>query len=797
MHTFSASELRGLIGQMKNRELQEPSTEKRLLEYGETEEGIEMIFYAIQVEDSIGRFFCLLVLQKAIRSLMGKGEGPLDRMISGIENIVEKRRDSTERMEVKRLSALYSTLALLLWPVKMERFIEKLSGLLQEKKVLGIEILKNFLSQSTDSLEITEERRYELRKSLSLISYELFVLAVKGYDVKEVVNVLTSMCRLNIASPDALIMLFRSSPEFVEEISELIGEISTESKGELFEVLSQYLYETYIRMREKQQETVQEVIECAVSFGNQAIPKVMNNGMYDQVLREILRDSVHGLKDLIDGDAILGSLKIFTSRAKGFLIQKNGNISPREHAETEEEIQVVLGKSPVEMLLSLCNLHEATGSVSNDAIIRTLDLIADTFPCLITEFLSRFHESIPVHASEAFLKKSLVSIPFTTSYLLLKQSVIRKEYDPEIIKRADLRTGKECAVMKECLEAMDKSGLLDPNLVLFVYERAIEISGYYSLDLAVTCGVLLKRKDLILHTMQGFEGKGVAAFVSAVNKCPEVIQEIFPHFQEYFLKKEGDITNEVDAITKVLMQSSKPVGKVSGTGISVQCKGIDALEIFGVPVLEKIYSKIEHGSFFEIKKITKMLPYLLGKPHTSFIWKLWERMKREIDLQMESGDYKEDGNIHSVISNISSECTAEETEILYEIVQSGEYTTKGVFIGIKAILEHCKGMEKEADIERACVIMLLSIYGKYTEESIRAVVVGVLSETPQRISIIEQIYGVSLSDVHAEKEKRPAMKRALRRLEGTKEKQGALFRKEQKPKAQQEDRWSDIVTPFN
>ncbi|OAG31884.1 hypothetical protein NEDG_00359 [Nematocida displodere] len=803
MQSFSVTELRELIGLAKTGGNMTSALETRLLGFLDNQEGIGSIFQTIEVEDALGRFYSLLLLQKGISPMQQRGsEEELDVFIEKVEHLLDVGVGTNDRMEMARVSALYSSLALLFWPVKMARFVERVSGLLSQRQRLGFEILKNFLGQVADSLEITEERRYELKKHIGAAINALFLLVLQEFSKDQCIEVLAIMCRIGIASEECLKRVFVDGFGFTEGVSELISELSLDSTSELFGAIADFLYKNYRELKQSEMEALEALVECASSFGHQSLPKCMGTGSFDLLLREILCDSIHELKDIIEGETVLAALKVYVSRAKGYLLQKNGTLTPPAQAspgmqgpgESAEDMGVVLGENPGQMLLTICSLHLSLGAASNDFIVRALDMVGTAFPVAVTEFLSAFNESIPTHACEALLKRAVAPVYLSSAYLNLRQTVIRGEYSTEAVKDVDLRTGKECAAVKDCLEGAEKQGRLDLSVVMQVYEKAIEVSGYYSLDLAVTCAVLLGRKDLVLHTMQGFEGKGVAAFVSAITKCPEIVGEVFGEFQRYFLEKEGDLTNEIDAISKVLSQGSAPSRSGSGKG---SVPGIDATELLGQPIIEKIFSKIDQGTFLELKKIAKILPNLTGTIHTAFIHRIWSRIRRDSEQQLATGDYEHNADIQQLLDRVTAECVADEVSVLYEIVGQGDFPIRGMFLGIKRVLETGRESAHQMQIESAVVNMLVSIYVNNSEETVRASVVGLLTEKPERISLMESIYHVSLSEVQNVKEKRGAMKRALRRIEGMKEKQGAILPKTINKAISSEDRWTEVSTPFS
>jgi len=794
MHNSNTSTLRRTIGTLKKNGSPTNTQENQLMSYLDTEEQIDLIFQSVREEDSLGRFYCLVLLQKAVGLVGSRTEGELDRFIGKTKRMIEEGVGSGSEVEMRKTAALYSSLAVLYWPIKLLDFVRTISALMEMKNRLGVEIFEQFLSQVTDSLEITEERRYELKKNISPVVNELFLQGVKNFSKDELIGALTWMCRLNVALETTLGVFFKDWFMFREEVAVLIGELSIASGTKLFENVSEYLWRSYAEMKKKSPELVSLLLECASSFGNQANPKVMGSGSFDLLMREGVFDSAHELRDLIEGEVVLGILKTYTSRMKGYLMQKNGKLEPKRKIEEQEDVVMALGANPARFTFALSELHASPGFSSNDMVLRTLEVVGASFPQFTTEFLMEVHENIPQGVSETLLKYALAPVAFTSAYLALRQSIHRKEYSESAVRRTELKTGKECGAVKEALEELQREGRLDPGLVMDVYRRAMEISGYYSLDLAVECGALLGRKDLVLRTMQGFEGKGVAAFVAAITKCPEVVAEVFEQFQRHFLNKENDLTNEIDAIAKILQQNSVTKLKSSGTKMSAVPQRADAVALLGRAIVEKIFSKIEEGSFHELKKIAKIVPYLVEGVHSAFIYRLWGRLKKEIEKQNESGDYSKNGDIQSVLQAISSECAVEEASVLYEIVELGEYPVRGVLSGIRAILESGSAVQLPNQIEPALVSMLVAIYTAHSEENIRATIAGLLSDTPERIAIMENMYSISLAEVQSSKDKRAAMKKVLRRVEGMKEKKGAILQKA--PKRIPDDRWSEMATLF-
>jgi len=798
------TEVQEIIGALKKGGTPSMQETEKLLGYLESERQMDAVFAALYEEDAIGRVYCMMLLQKGIQKVQSRSIEELDRYIQKIEQVMDTVAQSREGVEKNKMGAVYATLAVLYWPVKVERFVERAFGLVRAKNKLGMEVVRNFLAQVADSLEITEKRRYELKKNIKPIASELVQAIAESFGMKEVTEVLTWMCRIKIAREEVLSRYFAQQTEFTVEVGVLVREVSVDTNTALFETIGAYLSQHYSAAKQREREAAGMVLECAAVYGAQSGPKTMQAGTYDVLLREAIYDSVHDMKDAIDREVVLSVLKTYTMRAKGYISHRNkgagthteGN-SVQSEGRREEEVRVVLGSNPALFLASLCNLAVCVGVESNDAIVRALDVIGGHFAHLCTEFLAQYSESIPVSASEALLKHAVCRIAFTSPYLLVKQSVLRREYDEEAIRRVDIRTGKECNTVKECLEEMYKEKRASAELIMDVYRRAMEIGGYYSLDLAVTCGVLLERKDLIMQTMQGFEGKGIAAFVAAISRCPEVIKDMFEQFQQYFVQKEDDLAGCISAIVKILEHNSAAQKTKNKDGaVKVCIAHVDAVEMLGRPVTEKIYNRVETGTLQEVKKIVKLLPYLLGDVHSAFVHKLWSRAKREIEYEAYTRNYTHNGDVQTVVQHIAVECSANEVGVLCDIVESEECTARSTLTGIRKVLDTCAESRYSAEVQRTAVRMLVAMYVTHTEESTRTQIVGMLSESAERVMLMESMYEIDLSEVHSakEKEKRVVMKKALRRIEGMKEKQGALLHKVRK--STEDDRWADMAPLF-
>ncbi|KAI5181904.1 hypothetical protein NEOKW01_2060 [Nematocida sp. AWRm80] len=809
MNTYTVSELRRLLNLIKTGAISVQSSNSYLMPFIETESRVEIVFNTLLEEDSTGVFYCMILLQNSIKN--NRTEEELDDFVCKIERIMEMDV-CKNKVQIKKLASIYATLALFYWPVKINNFLKIINGYLNASSIFGVEVLTNFLDQVNNSLEITEERRYELKKSLSAIATDLFNILLNKYSISDLINVIILMSRLGIIKDDLIVEIFKRNIEFTPETSELIKELAMGNDSELFKILSQYIFEVYKKEKTHGEiDDLDDVLECIFSIGDQTIPKYATGEVFDELLRIVLYDSVaEREKENMSSEVLLRILKVFISRVKG-RVQTISNTSTSrgqgyghndsQRTERPEEIKAVLGNSPSEMFLSLCNLHLSLGTVANDTIVRCIRVFASVFPQFTTEFLEQFNTNIPLHISEALLKHATRIVRFTQPYLILKQSAQLGEYDIGSLLSLELKTSKECMAAKDVLEEMKKKGIQDPNVVLEIYKKALELSSYYSLDLAVSCGVLLEDKQLILHTLQDFQGKGMAAFVSAISKCPEVVSELFGSFQVYFLEKQGDLTNEIDAITKVLEQSKRPaLSKDTPTSASLKVPAVDAIEILGKPVIGKIFSSIGTSTFHALKKITKILPFLLESTvHTAFITSIWQRIKKELEKQLSTGDYENNNDIQTILNAITATCTfPEEAPLMYEIVEKDEYPIRGVLTGIKKLLESSKGSQHQREIEVAVINMLVAIYIKNTEESTRATVAGLLSETPERLTLMESIYQIDLSEVKAVKEKKAAIKRVLRRIEGMREKHGAILQKPTTHTPQtEENRWTDISTPFN
>ncbi|KAI5184939.1 hypothetical protein NEHOM01_0490 [Nematocida homosporus] len=770
MQSFTISHLRMLIGALKNGSSPSSTAEDLLLQYTKSDQTILLLFQAVKEEDQLGQFYALLTLQKTLQTPDRLSEPSLDLFINQVEELLFCCLDS-DRLVSVRLAALYATLGLLYWPVKPSGFISRIKDLISRGQPIGAEVLGQFLAQAVDSLEITEERRYELKKALHGPADDLFGLVANQCTTETALSILVWLARLGSASAVALEAFFSTKPAFSGLVAELISEISVPANSQLFRVISAYLLTAY-----DLKPSAGLVVACA-SLGNRALPKCMQKGAFDDLLRQILSEvstgslGVVGLvgvegeslsldtsaaeEEGVGAAAVLDLLKVFAARARGFLLRVE---------ETQESIAMVLGGKPGEFFIALSNLGLKIGAGANDTIARTVDLLAESLPYLATDILLRFHTELPIPVAEVLIKRALVPAPLTSPYLRLKQALVRGEDQEAALSSASLSTAKECAAARECLLAMSAAGTLTPALLQAVYQRAVS-GPSHAMDLAVSAAVLMNRPDLVALTMKDFQAGGLAALVAAAQRCPGLLTEVFPRFITYLTSQSGEMIGVIDTAAKVL-----------------EAIGGDAEQVLGMPALQCIYARISSGSLSEVRKITKLLARLSGSAQHAFIREIWSRLRAE----EENNDGIVSSEMQRIAVVVASACSPETAGVLWEMASTGACPVRSLLVGIKEVLKQSSTEE----IQQAALSTLVSLYTEHSEESLRASIAGLLSEQPERIQRLEMMYGISLQDVQAATEKRAAMKRALRRIEGLREKAGALFQRVQAPEAVEDPRWS-------
>lgn len=772
---WSTINLRRIIDSLKEKASKEGQA--MLLTYLETEERIKMVFEKIKEEDSMGRFYCMVLLQKSLAQ--NRTQDELDRFLDSLQNMMNTVQ-FTSSLEISKAGAVYSTAALFYWPVRMPFFMDTVRSFILNRNVLSISILRNFLQLISDSLEITEERRYELKKSFRKVENEILILLYQHSTVVELLEVLLLMNRIDILNENIVVTLFKNieaadSPT-KNALDVFVNNISINGNSNVFFVILSYLY------RSNNSVSV-PFIENNISIVDSADKEIAG------IVYKILTNTFIRI-DSLSPSEIDSLLKVYLKLLKIYPKHFGKDLSAIVPARYDIFVMSVVS------VVNKIEKEEEEHKSIHDTATGIFSTLSEGMKEANTEMFRKYYQSIPVNLSEVFIKNLICPVYTGHAYLDLKQSCIFKDYAGMVqnIGKIEMKTSKECHAVKEAIDALVSHSYMREEEAIYVYNRCLSINNYYSIDLAVSIGIILKRDDLIVGTVQGFKGKGVVGFISIVEKCKRLVFGLFPQFKEHILTKDGDMVGEIDAVGKILEAET---GRNSPAGKGEKEKSrANAMGVVGREIVEKIFLRIDTGSIMEIRKISKILPYLEGRIHEVFLQKIWLRMKTEIDRQVATGDYESSMSVQSIVASVASECrTAEEAQILYAIVESEEYSGRSVLVGVKKILEGSKESAYFMQVLSAMISVLVSIYVTHSDENTRATVVGIIIDKEERIQAMERVYQIDLSEVYAAKEKRAVMKRVLRQIEGMNEKQGALLKKPKKQEGE-EDKWADITTPF-
>ncbi|KAI5135277.1 hypothetical protein NEAUS06_1444 [Nematocida ausubeli] len=769
----SLSNLASIIGVLKKNAT--PQEQEKLLPYIENSDRLNMVFQRLQEEDSLGRFYCLILLQKSLG--MQRTEYDLDEFLSKIQYLMESI-NFTSSVEISKMASLYSTAALFYWPVKMPHFIGTLYSLIMNRSNLCMPVLKNFLQLVNNSLDVTEERRYELKKSIGKIENDLMLKMYQYGTRTDMLELILLMNQIDIINESVFVEMFKTldgSSETLQVLPFFIENININNNSNIFYTVLAYLCSTKSML--------------SIEFISNNINIIENTNNKDVLLvYKIVTDAVQRI-DIFDAPEVDRILKVFLRLIKYYFKDKN--------SKDFKDLCIIMPADYDTYILNIINTagRFATGEDEsksiNDSMLAIVGALAGEMREETTALFRKYYITLPVGVLEVLIKCILYPIPTGNAYLDLKQSISFKNCGDisRLIGEVDLKTAKECAAVREALEILYAEVLMQEEQVIALYKRCLMINNYYSIDLAVSIGVILNRDDLIVNSVQEFTGKGVVAFISIVEKCSRLVYKLFEQFKGHVLQKSGDMINEIEAACKLLeMETSRVKGNSKYK--------VDAIDVFGREILEKIFLRIDVGFFVELRKITKLLPYLKDRVHEAFIQKIWARMKNELEQQMASGEYENNNAMQSIISTIAAECkTAQEAQVLYEIVENDEYSARGVLSGIKNVLDNIERNEYYNQVMSAMISILVSIYVSHSDENTRATVVGLIIENNDRILTMQMMYEVDLAEIYAVKEKRAVMKKVLRQIEGISEKQGALLKKPKKIEAS-EDRWSEITTPF-
>ncbi|KAH9387173.1 uncharacterized protein NEMAJ01_2069 [Nematocida major] len=761
---YSAVNLERIIGSLKKQVTQQD--QDKLLPYTETEDRRTIIFQRMQEEDSMGKFYCLILLQKSLNK--PRTEQELDNFLESVQYILESVHFSTH-LEISKAASLYSSAALFYWPIKMPQFVNTLSALIHNRNPLGVLALKNFLQLVSDSLEITEERRYELKKAISKIEGNLLTLLYQCGSRIDVLEVLLLMNRLDIVNDRITVLLLETlegeDPATNEALSRFIRNITINANPSLFHGILSAL--------------CTKSPPLAAAFVGNNVNILEGSGRESAPLAyKAVSQCIFFLEEM-DSAEIEAFLKVYLKLIRSFCKQKSCDLSG------------ILAVPYPEFVVRLAKALDSEGEENRavtEGVLGVVGAVGALAKEQNTEMFRECHWNMPSSLAEVVIRNLICPVYTGNPFLDLKQAVVFKDAGEALhsLEKAQMKTQKECNAVREAVEMMHEMGTVSDQKILALYERALAANNFYSIDLAVSLGLLMQRDSLVLGAVNNFAGKGVVAFISMIEKCPHLAFGLFDEFIRHLLARE-EIINEIEALSKLLERES-----------ALKKARVDAVQLFGREVLEKVFSRIDAGSVVELRKVAKILPFLQEKVHEAFLQKMWIRAKGELERQMLENDHAHGSAVQSIVGSIAAECKSPvEGQVLYDLVEFGEYPVRSVLQGVKGVIAGSKASEYARDVLRAMVSVLVSAYATNSDENTRAAIVGLLIEDPERVDALQEAYGIDLGEVRAAKEKRPPMKRALRRVEGMSEKHGALLKKA-KTESQEEDpdRWSKIATPF-
>lgn len=817
---YNSLNLRRIISSIKTQGTKE--NESLLLAYTETEERIKMVLEAIETEDHLGRFYCLILLQKSLRN--SRTEIELEIFLERIEHLLAIGYSTA--VEIAKVSSLYSTAAIFYWPTKMTNFTSTILKLISSRNQLAISILSNFLSLVADSLEITEERRYELKRAVGKIEEEISVELFKNIPLDNLLEILLLFNQIEIANERIIISILNRT-EINRSIGNFIGNLNINNNLNLFYSILSYLERVKSKIslefiaRNMKLVEKPEIVEIAQRIGREIFERIeeLDPVEIDNLLK--ILSKLFSIKQK-NKNTQLGN-NVHISQLGNNLNNPNNSGFPIPYSLFMRKIVPVLSRIEGDELKSI-----------TESISKIVTILSDRYKEETISIFSAYYSSIPDTIGEILLKNLPSPVYTDSTYYNLKQSIKFSDYNRIIssIDSISLKTSREAVLVREGVELLFKNMIIRENDLLFIYNKSLSIGSYASIDLAVSLGVILERDDLILGVISDFTGRGLIGMSCTVDRCSRILPKILNQFKSHIIHKEGDLTGEIEVVSKILEGVNTRINKIRRDRISStrsntttdritnqpsknelnNLSGFDGLissismnsnlsdlgiiDIFSKEVVEKIFIRIESGSISEVKKICKIFSYLEDRVHEIFLGRVWGRIKSEIDKDGLNDSYDNSSIIQSIIRSISAECrTGEESLILYSIVETEEYLGRSILVGVKRVLDGNIDSNYYAEIVSTLVSVLVSVYVMNSDENIRGTVVGLMIEKEERMSAMERMYQVDLSEVYAVKEKRPVMKKVLRRIEGMKEKQGALLKKVEK-KEKVEDRWAEITTPF-
>lgn len=391
--------LKNTLEGIRSGRVPQAKTEEVLSTFIDNPQGTSAILSIIGEEDDLGKFYLLLLLQRTVVSMHGRAASPyeVDPLIQEVDRLVYLGVGEESEMVGSRLSVLYGTLLLYYWPVKMQNFLPLLGEQLRLKRRLGISILENFLSLSTDSLDITEERRYEIKKNVAAASRDISRTVTHSYPLFHTLAVLTSFARAGIVDEEISKMIFeRTDLPYDEEVSVFIGELTGNVNQSLFQVVIAFLYRQYTLAKTSSILSIPEITERITLFGSGEKKRSGEVTLFDSLLREIITDFMGPLREAIPLSAVVEVAKLYNARVKAYITKKLGpfpfSASSASNAGSEEAlVPVILGKEPVNFLLAVCYLHSQASPISPDTFTKTLEVLGGLFPSLLSSFLSSFH----------------------------------------------------------------------------------------------------------------------------------------------------------------------------------------------------------------------------------------------------------------------------------------------------------------------------------------------------------------------------------------------------------------------
>lgn len=579
-------ELKRLLGELKvdPKRIQDVEAEvERII----NEERIDVIRELFHTEDTQLRFYIFVILDKKTKLLKMRGES-LVPIIQFAEECV--RGPPMNILLQRKLAGIYAQLGVFEWPGSFPTFFNVVIELMVSERLLGYLVLENFLYLVRSSMDINEERRNELKRTIILGEKVLTELLSRDLFTEETISVYTHLVAILPGQQMDFDAIFKKGSICVEKTLDLFLEfMSTKRFDEKF-------VENLVDFSEKI-EVNSKMIECFTlsekSVGRKSL------GMYTYVFRGLSA----GIQTFFC--SIQFWLQLFRKISQGRHKALSGDTGENRvffenlAREVMQETIRVLSTSESDELSSL-----RIEDMDNDVLL-LFQTISQCLPAASTLLLNQCSGTMPRRYAVALLKanrnrEQLVLVdPYLKAYCLYLDGDSRCVH---IIGYLDLHDRDVCRLVAQIIRKFNVE-----KEFLECYYQKIESSEFAD-EILVCMALKASNHALINRALSGdMDVRKACKLFYFMKYRPEIVAEYIGEFYSLFLR-------------------SRPFDRCFAT------IGLAYKSFRGIPqdVIQKIYSELDSYSLQEINGFLCDLLLLLDETlQVPFVEKVFFRLRSE------------------------------------------------------------------------------------------------------------------------------------------------------------------------